>query len=264
MLNLALDTVTDCGRFALADHGQVLLYRPVNIQGSYADALLPVIQEMLAATGRDKRELTGIGVTTGPGSFTGVRIGVATAKGLAWALGAELVGVLSLEAMAAALLREADPAQELAVPALDARRGEIFAGLYRRRGPWVEAVLAPSAATPDRWWQRLTGALPDPGGPVYGGDGAGLLLGQGAQLRPELAARGTPALRDWTTSHPATAPALALAMGDAAAGLPRSHPFTLLPDYLRVSDAEVKRRVDLTPTEPGDDISSHRSERAEP
>lgn len=260
MLNLALDTVTNCGRFALADRERILVYRPVNIQGSYADALLPVIQQMLADTGRDKRELTGVGVTTGPGSFTGVRIGVATAKGLAWALGAELVGVLSLEAMAAALLAEADPARELAVPVLDARRGEVFAGLYRRRGAWVEAVLPPTAATPDRWWRLLTAALPDPGEPVYGGDGAGLLLGQGTLLRPELAARGMPALRDWTTAHPATAPALALAMGAPGADLPRSHPFTLLPDYLRVSDAEVKRRVDLTPTTPGDDISSHHSE----
>ncbi|MFN2371337.1 MAG: tRNA (adenosine(37)-N6)-threonylcarbamoyltransferase complex dimerization subunit type 1 TsaB [Candidatus Krumholzibacteriia bacterium] len=264
MLNLALDTATGAGRFALADGQQVLAYRPVNIQGSYADALLPVVQQMLAAAGRDRTELTGVGVTSGPGSFTGVRIGVATAKGLAWALGCELVAVSTLAAMAAALLAEADPAVTTAVPALDARRGEIFAAVYRRRGRWVEAVLPPAAAAPDRWWARLVAGLDDPGAPVYGGDGTPLLLGQGDGLRPELAARGTPAARDWSAGHPATAPALALAMGDAAADLPRVHPFTLVPTYLRVSDAEAKRHVDLTPTAPAPDVQRHRSGRQDP
>ncbi len=264
MLNLAFDTTTNSGRFALADAHEVLVYRPLNIAGSYTDALLPVIQRMLADTGRSRTELTGVGVATGPGSFTGVRIGVATAKGLAWALGCELVAVTSLEAMAAALLADADPGAELAVPVLDARRGEIFAGVYRRRGPWVETVLEPAAAAPDRWWARLTATLPEPDAPVYGGDGAALLLGQGANLRPELAARGEPALRDWTAAHPATAPVLAAAMGHPDAGLPRVHPFTLVPSYLRASDAEVKRRIDLTPGAPDPDFDSHRSERRDP
>ncbi|MBE0565423.1 MAG: tRNA (adenosine(37)-N6)-threonylcarbamoyltransferase complex dimerization subunit type 1 TsaB, partial [Krumholzibacteria bacterium] len=177
MLNLALDTATGAGRFALAEGDRVLVYRPVNIQGSCADALLPVVEQMLAEAGRCRTELTGVGVTTGPGSFTGVRIGVATAKGLAWALGCELVAVTTLEAMAAALLAEADPAVEMAVPVLDARRGELFAAVYRRRRSWVEAVLAPAAARPDDWWARLSAALDDPGVPAYGGDGTTLLLG---------------------------------------------------------------------------------------
>jgi len=148
MLNLALDTATRHGRFALADGTGTLAYRPLNVSGSYADALLPVVEEMLAATGRRRADLTAIGVTTGPGSFTGVRIGVATAKGLAWALGCRLVGVTSLEAMAAALLADA-PDADLAVPSLDARRGEIFCGLYRREGAWVRPLATPEAATPD-------------------------------------------------------------------------------------------------------------------
>jgi tRNA threonylcarbamoyladenosine biosynthesis protein TsaB len=261
MLNLALDTATNAGRFALADASGLLVYRPVNIQGSYADALLPVIQEMLADTGRSRADLTGVGVTTGPGSFTGVRIGVATAKGLAWALGCELAAVTSLEAMAAALLAEADAAVDLAVPALDARRGEVYCGLYRRAGGWVEPVVPAGAASPDRWWETLVAALDDPGAPAYGGDGAPLLLGQGADLRPELSSRGAPALRDWTSAHPATAAALAAAMGRADAAVPRVHPFALVPTYLRASDAEVKRRIDLTPTEPGADVERHTSRR---
>lgn len=258
MLNLALDTATRYGRFALAEDAEVLAYRPLNVSGSYADALLPVVQEMLAECGRSRSELAGIGVTVGPGSFTGVRIGVATAKGLAWALGCRLVGVTSLAAMAAALLADY-PEAEFAVPALDARRGEIFCGLYRRQGAWVTPVVEAAASRPDQWWQAIRDAVPDVNGPLYGGDGTGLLLGQGATLRPELTAAPGPVLRRWSSAHPATAPALAVALG--VADLPTSHPFELVPEYMRVSDAEVKRRLDLTPTTPGSEISSHQTRR---
>ncbi len=258
LLSLAFDTSTKWGRFALARDEEVLEYRPLNVSGSYADALLPVIEDMLERSGHRKQDLSALGVTVGPGSFTGVRIGVATAKGLAWGLGCDLVGVTSLAAMAAALLDEYSEA-EFAVPVLDARRGEVFAGVFSRDGSWVRPVVAPAARTPDQWWARVVDAAGDPELPVYGGDGAELLLGQGASLRPELSNRGTPALRRWSSAHPATARALAVALN--IGHLPRVHPFALLPEYLRVSDAEVKRNLDLTPDRPGNDISSHRSER---
>jgi tRNA threonylcarbamoyl adenosine modification protein YeaZ len=258
VLNLALDTATRCGRFALAEGDRLLVSRPLNVEGSYADALLPVILELLNDVGRSKNDLSAVGVTVGPGSFTGIRIGVATAKGLAWGLGCRLVGVTTLAAMAAALLAD-NPAAELAVPVLDARRGEVFCGLYRRQGAWVTPVLAAAALTPDRWWARLTAAVPDLNAPVFGGDGTMLLLGQGPTLRPDLGDGGVPVLRRWSTAHPATASALALALGTTA--LPTVHPFALVPDYMRVSDAEVNRRLDLTPSEPGDEITAHESRR---
>jgi len=262
MLNLALDTATRRGRFALADQTGVLVDRPHNVGGNFADALLPIVQEVLATAGRECGDITGVGITAGPGSFTGVRIGVATAKGLAWALGCELVAVGSLEAMAAALLAE-NPGADIAVPVLDARRRELFCGVFKRKGAWVEPVVEPAALSPDTWWELVAAVLPDPGAAVYGGDGAALLLGQGDDLRPALRERGVPTLRRWSAAHPATAAALAVAMGVPDI-LPRVHPFTLVPDYMRVSDAEVKRGVDLTPADPTDDVSSHRSERSDP
>ena len=260
MLNLAFDTATKHGRFALAEGAEVLAYRPLNVSGSYADALLPVIQDMLSECGRTLADLTAIGVTVGPGSFTGVRIGVATAKGLAWGLGCRLVGVTSLEAMAGAMLAEY-PDAEFAVPALDARRGEIFSGVYRRQGAWVAPVVAAAARAPDKWWDLIKTAVPDVNAPLYGGDGTGLLLGQGASLRPEFTGGGEPVLRRWSATHPATAPALAVAL--AKAELNESHPFTLVPEYMRVSDAEVKRRLDLTPAVPDENVSSHQTRRPE-
>lgn len=253
MLNLALDTATAWGRFALAEGDRLLGYLPVNVTGSYADALLPVVDRLLAEAGRELAEVGAVGVTRGPGSFTGLRIGVATAKGLAYGLGARLVGVPTLAAMAAAALAE-QPARELAVPVLDARRREVFAGAYRRAGAWVAPLVEPAARGYDAWWARLRDALPDLESPIWCGNGVPLLLGQGAGLRPELRARGEPVDRSWLYAHPATARALALAMGDPAAGLSGSHPFALTPLYLRASDAEVKRGLDLTPAAPADGL----------
>jgi tRNA threonylcarbamoyladenosine biosynthesis protein TsaB len=178
VLSLACDTSTKWGRFALVQGDEVLGYRPLNVSGSYADALLPVIEDMLAQAGRRIQDLTAVGVTTGPGSFTGVRIGVATAKGLAWGLGCELVGVTSLAAMAAALLDE-NPGAEWAVPVLDARRGEVFAGVFRRDGPWVLPVVKPAALKPDQWWSLILEKMVDPELPLYGGMGRSFCWGKG-------------------------------------------------------------------------------------
>jgi hypothetical protein len=114
----------------------------------------------------------------------------------------------------------------------------------------VDEVLPPAAFAPDAWWQRIKAAVSDLEAPVWGGSGLALLVGAGPELRPELLARGEPALRGWSAAHPATARALALAAGDPAAGLSRVHPFAAAPLYLRASEAEIKRDLDLTPRAP--------------
>ncbi len=249
MICLALDTSTNWGRFAVAEDGEVLRYQPYNVTGSYADALLPVVDDLLAAAGRDRGDLDAIAVCRGPGSFTGVRIGVATVKGLAWSLGCELYAVSTLEAMAGAMLAE-HVDRDLAVPVLDARRGEVFGAVYRRAGDWVEMVSEPAPRRPDDWWADLVRTLPDVAAPVYAGHGAALLLGEGEGLRPELRETGAPRLRAWSAAHPATARALAWAVTRAPGGFEPVHPFALVPSYLRVSDAEVQRGLDLTPRRP--------------
>jgi len=249
VLTLAFDTATAWGRFALAEDGRLLAEQPHNVTGSYADALLPVIERLLAAGGRRLDQVDTVAVTCGPGSFTGVRIGLASAKGLAWALGARLLPVPTLAAMAAALLAEW-PDRELAVPVLDARRGEVFAAVYRRRDGWVEPVVPPAALAPDAWWERVLAAAAEPAAAVWGGNGVALVVGEGPRLRPGLAARGAPEVRPWSAAHPATARAMALAAGDPTAGLAEVHPFLAVPLYLRASEAEVRRRLDLTPEAP--------------
>ncbi len=249
MLCLALDTSTPWGRFALAEDGRVLHYQPYNVTGTYADALLPVVDDVLAVAGRERGDLDAVAVCRGPGSFTGVRIGVATVKGMAWSLGCDLYAVSTLEAMAGAMLAEYTT-HELAVPVLDARRGEVFGAVYRRHGDWIEEVQSPAPRRPDDWWAELVAASLATDASVYAGNGVSLLLGEGPDLRPELRETGAPSLRPWNTAHPATARALAWAISLDPARFSKIHPFALAPSYLRVSDAEVKRGLDLTPRRP--------------
>ncbi len=249
MLCLALDTSTTWGRFAVAEDGEVLRYQPFNVTGTYADALLPVVDDLLAAAGRERRDLDAVAVCRGPGSFTGVRIGVATAKGMAWSLGCSLFAFSTLEAMAGAMLAE-NQAHAWAAPVLDARRGEVFAALYRRRDEWVEEVLPPAPRRPDDWWRELVAAVPSPESLVYAGNGVSLLLGEGPGLRAELQETGSLSRRPWDSTHPATARAVAWAISHGRSRFVAVHPFALTPAYLRVSDAEVKRGLDLTPRTP--------------
>src|SRR5213593_3400371 len=116
MLILAFDTATDVATSALVSDGEVLGERT-----SRAVTVLEDVDALLRQAGAHTRELDGIAVGIGPGSFTGVRIGLATARGLALSLGIPVAGVSTLDALAAGA-----PG---ALPVIDARRGEVFVPL---------------------------------------------------------------------------------------------------------------------------------------
>ena len=141
MLTLAFDTATDCATSALVDDGEVLGER-----ASRAVTLLEDVDALLRQGGAHPRDLGALVVGIGPGSFTGVRIGLATARGLALALDLPGAGVSTLDALAAGALG--------ATPVVDARRREVFALV-----DGMPVVLAPAD-------------LPVEEGAVYVGDGA--------------------------------------------------------------------------------------------
>jgi len=134
MKALALDTATPAGSAALVQGAAVLAESNLSPGKTHSRTLVPEIQRLLARLDLTVHDLDLIAVGLGPGSFTGLRIGLAVAKGLAWAAGKPLVGVPSLDALVQGL-----PPQPIqACPMLDARRGQVYAALYRpgTQGAW--------------------------------------------------------------------------------------------------------------------------------
>ena len=127
---LGLDTGSPVASIALVVGGRLAgeSARPVTSHGA---ALPQAVAQLLDHAQLRARDLTGVAVGIGPGSFTGLRIGLSYAKGLAFALGAKIVGVASLDALAAAALEAPAARPGLQVCAvLDARKGEVYAALY--------------------------------------------------------------------------------------------------------------------------------------
>ncbi|MBL8581920.1 MAG: tRNA (adenosine(37)-N6)-threonylcarbamoyltransferase complex dimerization subunit type 1 TsaB [Rhizobiaceae bacterium] len=130
MILLAIDTAANLGAASIHDTaGGHELGRAVHDIGSgHAEQLMPVIGEALAAAGKQLSDIGRVVVSTGPGSFTGIRVGVSAARGFALALKIPAVGVTTLEALAEACRPQADGRPVLVV--LDAGRGEFHAALY--------------------------------------------------------------------------------------------------------------------------------------
>jgi tRNA threonylcarbamoyladenosine biosynthesis protein TsaB len=126
MIVLAIDTAgVDCSAAVFdSEAGRVLAEVTDMIGKGHAERLMAVIDEALEKAGRDLKEVERIAVVTGPGSFTGIRVGVAAARGLALALNADCVGVTTLETLAAQHFQAGGSAPVLA--AMDAKRGEVY------------------------------------------------------------------------------------------------------------------------------------------
>lgn len=180
---LALESSTSTGSVAVGDAGGVRAEMVLNVVGAHSSALLPAVDEVVRAAGLTSRELAGVVVGAGPGSFTGLRIAAATAKGIVHGLGVPLFAYSSLLVAAAAGWAAAGPVCAL----FDARKRDVFAGCWRfGEDGAVEPVLEPTALTIDALIARFRDAAP----PVFVGDGATL---HADALRVALGARVMPA-----------------------------------------------------------------------
>ena len=126
MLTLAFDTATPVGSVALMEDERLLASRYFDAGLHHSQHLFVELDGILRVAGREPAEVGAVAVTIGPGSFTGLRIGLSAAKGFCLAHGAALVPVPTLEVLAARLPYCRAPVLAL----LDARRGEVYAGLY--------------------------------------------------------------------------------------------------------------------------------------
>ncbi|WP_439514935.1 tRNA (adenosine(37)-N6)-threonylcarbamoyltransferase complex dimerization subunit type 1 TsaB [Oceanibaculum nanhaiense] len=220
---LALDSALSACSVAVLADGAVRAVRRQAMARGQAEALLPMVRAALDEAGLGFADLDRLAVTIGPGSFTGLRIGLAAARGLALATGLPLTGITTLEALAAAV----DPAARqgrVTVALIDSRRGDVFVQIF---GGDAVPLSAPAAADP----AALDALLP--AGPL-------LLAGDAAPAALDVLAR---AGRDVALATDSAQPdPVAVARLAAARPLPEgpvTAPVTAL--YLRAPDVTLPR-----------------------
>jgi tRNA threonylcarbamoyladenosine biosynthesis protein TsaB len=217
---LALETSTLAGGVALVDGEATVGEYTLNVRLTHSERLLSAVDRLLVDAGWGPADLDGIAVAVGPGSFTGLRIGLSTAKGLAFASSLRVAQVPTLDAMAATLPFAALPV----CPVLDARRDEVYASRYRWDGTAMVREWDYLAVTPAELAARL--------------DEPVILLGHPVAAIPSPLARLAPPQRRLPSA--ASVGHLGLRMLERGEGVAAAD---LAPLYLRAPAAEIRRRV---------------------
>src|ERR1700753_3208528 len=138
---LQIETATTVCSVALSNNGEVLAVKQMDQRNIHAEVITLYIEELLTSTGTKYNELDAIAVSSGPGSYTGLRIGISTAKGLCFALDKPLIAVETLEAMASGAMNYdgyAIDADTLLCPMIDARRMEVFTAVFTTSGERIK------------------------------------------------------------------------------------------------------------------------------
>ncbi len=218
MIVLGLETATPYGSVALVGAEGLLAESSALVPMRHLEWLVPAVERVLADAGITRRQIDGLAVSQGPGGFTGLRIGIATAA--AWARSADtpVIGVSTLEALAATT-----SIPGLVLPVLDAKRGEVAAALFRREDDQhLTRVREDRVLLPEALAEFVPAAEPV------------LLLGDGVGRWPDAIRRAVPQGRPapvvlWT---PRGAMVAALGRGRLLAGQ-RDDPYRLAPVYGR-------------------------------
>lgn len=225
---LSIESATPRGSVALAGPGCVLAERPLPSGRQASETFLPAVEALLREAGCPPGAVTHVAVSAGPGSFTGLRVGMSAAKGFAFGWSVPLVPVPTLKALAMRF-----PADGAAIcPVLDAKKTQVYAGIYRWEGGECVCVVPDAAVAPD----RLPDILP-PGRVLFCGDG---IRPYGALFRDRMRERALfpPPGDEFPSAGTVGLLAAALIAAGTAADLR-----TAIPRYLRRSEAEIKRGI---------------------
>jgi tRNA threonylcarbamoyladenosine biosynthesis protein TsaB len=226
MLVLGIETSTMQGGVSLVGEAGLLSEYTLNVEATHSERLLPTIDRVLQDAGVSLNALHGIAVSIGPGSFTGLRIGLSTVKGLAYATGLPVVSVPTLEALAWTL----PWAKWDICPVLDARKQEVYAAVFRYEQEGLVRLMEDAAMAPEALCRQIRRPT------LFLGDGLGPY---GDVFRDRLRDRfmlPPPVNRGPRPACVADLGRQRLLKGE------RDAPEGLVPRYLRPSEAELRRR----------------------
>lgn len=235
---VAIDSSGLVASVAILENDSILATYSVNYKKTHSQTLLPMLQEIMQMTEFDKTTIDAIAVAKGPGSFTGLRIGSATAKGLGLALKKPLIHIPTVDALAFNLYG----VEKLICPIMDARRNQVYTGLYRFEDDrfCVEMEQTPMAV------EELAKKLNERNEPV-------IFLGDGVPVYQSLLEQLLTVAHQYAPAHSnrqRAASVAALGMRCAAEGkfeTAAEH----RPDYLRLSQAERERARKQIPGDAG-------------
>lgn len=221
---LAIETATIAGSAAVVDDEEGLIGEVrVDVRIAHAERLMPSIEWLLKTTQVSIKDIDAFAVSIGPGSFTGLRIGLSTAKGFSYAARRPLVPVLTLDAFA----RTLPYCAYMICPMLDARRNEVYAALYKWQDDRCLKIMPESAISP----VELLKLIQEP--VVFMGDGTKTYselitstLNENAIYAPS------------SKMSPSASTVAELAIEQIKAGL-STDPVSLVPYYIRKSEAEI-------------------------
>lgn len=219
MLILAIETSTNAGSVALSRHGILLAQRPMAANKGHGASLLGHVDTLLSQCGVSVRQVDLFVASSGPGSFTGIRVGLSTAASLAWALGKPATAIGSLRTLAE---NAAEAPQAWVAPVLDARKREVYGAVYQRVDGRLVQAMAPAVMSAAALRTKIEAVA----------DGPIAWLGDGLAAWPD----------DLPSSELSPCPRAAalcqLAFAAIQAGESELPPCA--PSYVRPSEAEVK------------------------
>lgn len=221
---LAIDTSNYVLGIAVIDNEQVIGEYITNIKKNHSIRVMPAIESLLKEIDVKPSDLTKIVVAEGPGSYTGVRIGVTIAKTLAWTLNIPLVGVSSLKVLATSVGRYF---QGSVSPLFDARRGQIYTGLFQYRNNQIESIISDKLIINRNWVEQLK----EQNSPI-------LFVGNDLSIHKNVIKEtlGENAVFAAITEYNPRPAELAL-LGKDMEGV-NAH--TFVPNYIRLAEAEAK------------------------
>jgi tRNA threonylcarbamoyladenosine biosynthesis protein TsaB len=221
---LAIETATIAGSAAVVDDEKGLIGEVrVDVRVAHAERLMPSIQWLMESSRTSVKDIDAFAVSIGPGSFTGLRIGLSTAKGLSYAAKKPLVPVRTLDAFA----RTMPYCSHMICPMFDARRNEVYAAFYKWEADKCVKIMPEIAISPEELMKLIKGPV--------------VILGDGAKTYRELISltlRDNALFAPSTNMSPSAATVGEIAIEHIKQGI-TTDPVSLTPYYIRKSEAEL-------------------------